>query len=301
MDWNLNDLPLFIAVAEHQSISKAALGANMQKSSVSRAITRLEARLAIRLFERNSRHLRLTSDGEYLYKQLKPLLERIEGVGNEVSSKGLVGELNLAVTLAFSREVMASNLANFVERYPDIRLRVRTMSHTPNLFEDKLDLAIQLGPLAPSGFYAKRLANIQLCWMCSPDYLGEHPELLDVDWEELQRHVRYYHDQENYPSSFCLISAGGIEYPVVFPMASELEDVLMVRDTVVNGAGVSLLPDIYCRRLLAEKRLVRIAAELKVTPEVDIYAVYPSKASLSPRLKAMLSFMDEITQKYLTE
>ncbi|ROS01776.1 LysR family transcriptional regulator for bpeEF and oprC [Sinobacterium caligoides] len=299
MDWNLNDLPLFVAVAEQQSISQAALRLNMQKSSVSRAMTRLEDRLGRRLLERNSRHLRLTTDGQQLYQQLQPLLASIDAVGAELGQQALSGELHLAVTLAFSREVMAPRLADFSARYPDIRLRLSVMAQTPKLFEDKLDLAIQLGPLAPSGFYAKRLAHIQLCWMCSTDYLAAHPQLAHGDWPELQQHVQFYHDQQNYPSSFRLQTAEGEERPVTFPQANQLEDVLMVRDAVAMGAGVGLLPDIYCQPLVATGQLTQIAPQLVVSPDVDIYAVYASKAALSPRLRAMLTFMEEITQQYL--
>ncbi|QUM90042.1 LysR family transcriptional regulator [Moritella sp. 36] len=301
MNWNLNDLPLFIAVAETSSFSKAAVRLNIQKSSVSRAIARLEERLNVKLLERNNRYLRLTSDGAQLYQQLKPLLEQVNLAGDEFYQKGLAGELNIAVTLAFSREVMAPHLNDFVTRFPDIRLNMKSTTRILNLYEDKLDLAIQLGPLAPSGFYAQHLADIELCWMSSPAYLSANPELVNSSWLEIQKHVRYYHSQENYPANFCLFAPDGNEYPVTFPMANQLEDVLMVRDSVVAGAGISLLPDIYCRQLVKEKKLIRIAPEIKVSPNVTIYAVYASKKSSSPRLKTMLSFMNEITTNYLND
>lgn len=299
MNWNLNDLPLFIAVAESNSFSKAAVRLNIQKSSVSRAIVRLEDRLDVKLLERNNRYLRLTSDGALLYQQLKPLLEQVDLAGDGLCQKGLAGELNIAVTLAFSREVMAPYLNDFVTRFPDIRLNMKSTTRAFNLYEDKLDLAIQLGPLAPSGFYAQHLADIELCWMSSPAYLSAYPELTTSSWFEIQKHVRYYHSQENYPANFCLSTPDGNEYPVLFPMANQLEDVLMVRDSVVAGAGISLLPNIYCRKLIKEEKLIQISPEIKVSPNVAIYAVYASKKSSSPRLKTMLSFMNEITTKYL--
>lgn len=299
MNWNLNDLPLFIAVAESHSFSKAALRLNIQKSSVSRAITRLEERLNMKLLERNSRYLRLTSEGVQLYTQLKPLIAQVNLAGEELSQRGTVGELNIAVTLAFSREVITPHLNDFVTRFPDIRLNMKSTTQTLNLYEDKLDLAIQLGPLAPSGFYAQHLADIELCWMTSPVYLAAYPALENASWLEIHKHVRYYHTQENYPTNFCSSTPDGNEYPVTFPIANQLEDVLMVRDAVVAGAGVSLLPDIYCRQLVKEDKLIRISPTLKVSPNVAIYAVYTSKKSTSPRLKIMLGFMNEITARYL--
>ncbi|MCD2486675.1 LysR family transcriptional regulator, partial [Staphylococcus aureus] len=73
----LDDLNLFVAVAEAASFTAAAGRLGMPKSSVSRAVTRLEAALGNRLFERSTRHLRLTEAGEQLWAQSAPLLQRL--------------------------------------------------------------------------------------------------------------------------------------------------------------------------------------------------------------------------------
>ena len=71
MDWNLNDLPIFITVQTLGKCQKQREDCT-QKSSVSRAISRLEDSFNTTLMERNSRHLKLTSDGEKLYQQVQP-------------------------------------------------------------------------------------------------------------------------------------------------------------------------------------------------------------------------------------
>lgn len=300
MNWNLNDLPIFIAIAETGSISKAAIKLGIQKSSVSRSLARLEDVLDIRLLERNSRFLKLTSDGEQLYNQLTPLLDNIDRVGNEVASQSLVGEINIATTFALSREVFAPKLHLFTQRYPDIQLRMRIVSHRPNLLEEKLDLAIQLGDLKPSGFYAKPLAQLKLLWFCTPEYLAKNPALQNPNSEMLQEHVAFYHVQENFPATLYMTEEDNIQRPIAFHKANQLEDVLLIRDMIANGYGVTLLPEIYCRPLCEQGKLVQIAQNIKVTPDVKIYAVYASKTSQSPRLKAILHFMEELTQQYFS-
>ena len=290
MNWNLNDLPLFITLAESKSLSHAATRLNMQTSSVSRALTRLEEKLSVRLIDRNNRHIRLTSEGIKLAEQLKPLLLAIDNAGKAINEQHLDGELNLALTHAFSREVISPALAEFSTEYPDIRLNIRTNSQTPKLFEDKLDVAIQLGTLAPSGYYAKRLATIKLVFCCSPTYLGQHPELTNADWATLQSHIRFYHAQDNYPQYFSVVDKNGKEYQITFPNASQLEDVLMIREAVMNGRGVALLPDIYCENLIEKNKLTEVLPKLVVTPNVKLCAIYSSKASQSPRINAWLSF-----------
>ena len=75
----------------------------------------------------------------------------------------------------------------------------------------------------------------------------------------------------------------------------------MVRDLVASGNGVSLLPDIYCRQLCREGKLIQIAQEISVFPKVAISAVYACKMTQSPRLKAVIQFMEEISQKYIRQ
>lgn len=298
MKWNLNDLPVFVAVMESQGITAAAQKLGLQKSSVSRAITRLETALALRLLERNSRHIRPTAEGQALYAQLKPTLTQLDGIAHTLTCCHLKGELNIALTLAFSREIFSPFIASFTKRHPDITLNIRTLANRLSLFDDQLDLAIQLGSLAPSGFYARRLHQITLCWMISPDYLQQHPELVDAPLTELIKHVRFCHDQDNYPERFYVLDSEGKELDITFPKASKLEDVLMVREAVKQGAGVALLPDIYCQRYIERGDLIRVSPSIAVIPAVEMYAVYPSCSSMSPRLKTMLAFLDEIIANY---
>ncbi|RSD30275.1 LysR family transcriptional regulator [Vibrio pectenicida] len=301
MDWNLNDLPIFITVADTRGMTKAARRLGIQKSSVSRAISRLEDSFNTTLMERNSRHLKLTSDGEKLYQHVQPLVQSLLHVKQQMPSQILRGSLNLATTLAFSREILSPNLASFTERYPEIRLSIRSMSNKASLLKDNFDLTIQLGDLAPSGFYAKTLVTVTLLWFCSPDYLHAHPELKQATPDTLLQHVNFYHDQENNQPELYMNGLDGIKQKVVFPHANQIDDVLMVRDLVASGNGVSLLPDIYCRQLCREGKLIQIAPEISVFPKVAISAVYASKMTQSPRLKAMIQFMEEISQEYIRQ
>ncbi|WP_275435929.1 LysR family transcriptional regulator [Vibrio sp. Of14-4] len=301
MNWNLNDLPVFIAVVRSGGMSKAAGQLGIQKSSVSRAISRLEESLEIKLIERNTRHLKLTSDGQQFFNQVEPLVKNLNHIKQQVYSQSLKGPLSIATTFAFSREILSPKLTTFTERYPEIRLSIRSMSNKARLLEDNFDLAIQLGDLAPSGFYAKTLVTVTLLWFCAPDYLHANPELKQSTPDTLLPHVNFYHDQENNQPELYMNGLDGIKQKVVFPHANQLDDVLMVRDLVASGNGVSLLPDIYCRQLCREGKLIQIAQEISVFPKVAISAVYASKMTQSPRLKAVIQFMEEISQEYIRQ
>ncbi|WP_434642032.1 LysR family transcriptional regulator [Klebsiella sp. I138] len=299
MDWNLNDLPVFVAVVENQGITLAAQKLGMQKSSVSRALTRLETTLGFLLLERNSRHIRPTVEGKKLYEQLKPTLGKLEDIAHSLNHRELDGEFKLALTLAFSREIFSPCAAEFSERHPKIVLNIRTIAQELSIFDDDLDLIIQLGSLIPSGFYARHLCKVKLQWMTSPSYYRNNPGLAHSNINDLANHVRFFHSQNNYPEKFYIKHSSGELTEIRFPSANVLEDVLMVREAVEHGAGVTLLPDIYCMRPVAEKKLVMISPMLEVTPDVSIYAVYPGRSNMSPRLNIILNFLEEITSKYI--
>ena len=143
MKWNINDIPVFVAVAEYAGISLAARKLGMPKSSVSRAITRLEAALGLSLFDRNTRNLRLTDEGQVFLSHASLIVEQAEAASAALAGiqKRPSGNLTVAVPMAFSREIIGGRLAEFSAAYPDIKLDIRVVGHPVNLMSDHIYLS----------------------------------------------------------------------------------------------------------------------------------------------------------------
>ena len=133
MNWNIDHLPIFVAVAEVGGISAAARRLGEPKSTISRAIARLEEDIGLQFFVRGPRSLRLTHDGSQFYHHAVRILEQVEAANAELAglSETPRGMLTVALPMAFAREIVGPHLARFQAEYPDIRLDLRIGSGQP--------------------------------------------------------------------------------------------------------------------------------------------------------------------------
>ena len=152
MKWDINDLPIFLAVTQVKGIRAAAEKLGMPKSTVSRTISRLEEQLDIRLFDRNTRQFRLTDEGAVFLNFAETIVDQAKQA--DAAMAGIrhlpTGQLKISMPMAFSREVIGGRLAEFHKRFPDITLELQVTSHAMNLFQEDLDVAFVVEPVESS-------------------------------------------------------------------------------------------------------------------------------------------------------
>ncbi|WLD58454.1 LysR family transcriptional regulator [Salinispirillum sp. LH 10-3-1] len=299
MKWNIADLPIFAAVVEHQGISSAARALRMPKSSVSRFVQRLEDDLQVRLLDRNSRHVHTTAEGEVFYKHCKLILEQVEaadahmnGITNQPN-----GLLTVSLPMAFSREIVAGHLHRFRNAYPDVELNIQITPNQVNLLGDHIDVAVQVGELPDSDLIAITLFETPLVWVASPAFLKTiaFPRSL----EELTENV--YICEQRYHNKPLTVRHGDQRHALNVGGEIETTDPIMVRDTVIAGAGIALLPYIYVRDQIAQGKLRQVGHDWAVEPLAKASAVYTSRRMLSARTRVFIDFLKTLTDEALAE
>lgn len=295
MKWNLDDLPVFLAVVEHAGISTAARVLRAPKSTVSAALTRLETGLGVRLLERSSRNLRLTTEGETFCRQAQMIVEQAREADAVIA--GLVatpsGRLIVALPPAFSQDFVAPRLMAFRARYPALELEIIVTSHGESLVRDTVDLAVVVGPLKNSQLVSRTLLEPELIWVASPRWLRSHKPGDGLDAVRAQVHicetryaVRRLAVQIDGEKAHLDLSRGVIK----------VNNPLVVRRVVAEGGGVSLLPRPYCDELLAQQQLVQVLRHIRFAQAGSrLTAVYSSRRLQSPRVRAFLDFLAEMT------
>lgn len=172
------DMQLFAAMAGQPSLASAARRACVSGPTLVRAIARLEARLHLTLLQRSTQGVSLTDAGSAYLADCLQLLASVDAA--EASAKGAhvqaQGNLRVFLPLLFSRYLMAPVLADYLERYPDMRVVARYHDYDPNLHEEGLDVAILLGELPSSSLIARPLGQVRQLLCASPDYLATHGE-----------------------------------------------------------------------------------------------------------------------------
>lgn len=289
----LKDLPAFYWTAKLLNMSLAAEKLDMTKATVSKAVSRLEALYQVRLMERNSRNIRLTPEGQTLLEYA----DRVLQITNEAThaltgmQQQPQGTVNLAVPLAFSREVIAPNLARFRVAFPDIQLKIQTSHHPMDVLRDEVDIAVLVGSIENSDLIAKTLYPSRLKWVVSPAYLRKAGAIQTP--EELERHIQFC--ETRYHKNKFKVLKNGLSHTLNLADKSSCNDPIVIREAVLSGCGVSMLPDQYCNKLIRIGDLIEICNDIIPNEEAaELKIVYPSRLYRSKRVRAVTEFIESL-------
>jgi DNA-binding transcriptional LysR family regulator len=285
---DLTDLRAFAHIAELGSVSGAARALRSPKSSVSRALARLEQAVGVVLVERSTRHLRLTDAGLLLHRHARRILDDVGEAENAIS--GLIGlprgDLRVSVPFTFAAGPLAPMLPGFMKQYPEVRVVLNVDNRPIDLLIDQIDVAIRIGPLRDSELIVRRLASFEL-WPCaSPAYLAERGTPRAV--KDLRSHSLIAHADRR--ESWRFRTAAGALREHGFEPASVVPEPAVLKTMLIGGAGIGLLPDFHAADALADGTLVRVLPN-HTGDSVDAHALYPSHRSLSAKVRVFIDTM----------
>ncbi len=283
--FELSDLRAFARIADLGSISGAARALRMPKSSVSRALVRLETAIGAVLVERSTRHLRLTDAGLLLQRHARRILDDVGEAENAIG--GLVGQprgdLRISVPFTFATGPLARALPDFLARYPEVRVLLTIDNRIVDLLGEEYDVAIRIGPLPDSQLIARRLTTFEL-WLCaSPAYLQRHPPIGKPADLAAHRIVGHRSVAEDWP--FDSPAAGQQQVKVTSQVVAPEPDV--IRTLLLADAGIGILPDFHAAAAVDSGALARVLPDHRHR-SVDVHALYPSHRSLSAKVRVFI-------------
>ncbi|PTD96882.1 LysR family transcriptional regulator [Pseudothauera lacus] len=285
----LQQMQTFVAVAEAGSFAAAAEQLGSSRPAVSRQIAELERRLDVRLLHRTTRRLSLSAEGEVFLARCKRLLGDLDEAEAEITVRSgqAIGLLRVNAPVSFGIARLAPLWGRFQARHPRVELDITLSDRIVDLVEEGYDLAIRISRLPDSTMICRRLSSTRLLLCASPAYLARagtptHPG-------ELAAHATLAY------SYF----AGGDEWPFHGPdgpISARVRPTLRSNngDTCVAGAlqhqGIVLQPDFLVDEHLASGQLVELMPAYR-SLELGIYAVYPSRKHLTPKLRLLIDHL----------
>ncbi|WP_159737232.1 LysR family transcriptional regulator [Vibrio atypicus] len=277
----------FVGVAETQSFTAAAKKLDTSVAQISRRVSALEERLAVKLFNRTTRKVSLTEAGQLYYQQCKHLVEGLELAELAVTQmqstpKGL---LKVTAPVTYGEQHLAPLLHQFLEIHPQVDLDLMLTNQKLDLIEMGVDVAIRLGRLQDSSLIAKRLSTRQLYVCASPKYLERYGEPHTLS--ELSKHeclvgsVDYWRFRDAKGEKSLRVS-GRIHCNSGFALL----------DAAKRGLGLVQLPDDYVQTALDSGELVEVLSDYRDERE-GIWALYPQNRNLSPKVRLLIDFLAE--------
>ncbi|VWC36084.1 LysR family transcriptional regulator [Burkholderia lata] len=288
---DLNQLLVFVRVAQAGSLSEAARRLDLPKSTVSRKISDLEERVGERLIQRTTRKLSLTDAGRVLFERVAPALSDIEDAESAVTGmRGTPrGVLRVAAPMSFRK--LGPIVAEYLVRHPDVAVEMVCSDHRVDLVEGRFDVAIRAGALVDSTLVARNLKSAKFMLVVAPEYSERHG--VPNTPAELTNHACVVFGGGVTPSVWTLESRGRRVEIRVTPRLT-VNSMEIAREAALAGVGIARLPESFCADDVREKRLTHLLVDWSFT-EIPVYALYPTRRHLSPKVVA---FVDLLAERY---
>ncbi|WP_181298891.1 LysR substrate-binding domain-containing protein [Pseudomonas sp. Q2-TVG4-2] len=291
MKTTLDELQAFTAVIDTGSITSAAVQLGQTASGISRALSRLEAKLATTLLRRTTRRLELTEEGSAFLIQARRILDAVEEAEEQMSRRQQhpAGRLRVNASAPFMLHVLVPLIGGFRERYPDIELELHSSDQIIDLLEHRTDLALRHGPLRDSTLHARPLGRSRLRAVASPDYLVRRGAPQQV--EELAAHSLIGFTQPESLNQWPLRHPLGETWPIVPSLWASSGET--VRHLALAGEGIACLSDFMTARDRAEGALVEVLPEANTNVLQPIHAVYYRNTALAARITCFLDYLND--------
>ncbi|WP_248324125.1 MULTISPECIES: LysR family transcriptional regulator [unclassified Caballeronia] len=283
---DLNDIAVFVRVAQFESFSRAARALGMPVSTVSRKVTALEERLGVTLLQRTTRRLSLTSQGRAYFDQCSEPLGHLYDAERVITQaqKKPEGVLRISGPVMLEQEPFYAFLSAFLNNYPQIRVDLYFTNAFIDLIAENVDVAIRFGELQDSSLVAQRVGRSVRHLVASSDYGRNH--VLPSRPDELSQHPCVLINARNNETEWQLISGRkAAKVHVSGPVAAR--DFHIVHAFALRGHGIALLPSSYCDPHIASGELVRVLPDW-ASPDLSVHAVYPTRRFMPSKLKAFL-------------
>ncbi len=298
MSVKFEDLEIFVAIVEANSISRAADNLGVPKSRVSRHLKELEEELGERLLDRTTRRIRLTEAGERFYQGSLQVLDNLEALRTEVirDESKIDGRLSVFAPVEFMSQVLDAHLGEFSRRYPALELEFLSGAARPDLLHDRLDVIIHPDAPEDSSFVAQQLCRGRTDYYASPAYLTEqgqpqHPSEL------------YHHSciaelsQSRQPRPWLYRDQREVREVRILPRY-RCDSIATVCSLARQGLGVAMLPVFYGAESVADGTLVQLF-DGKYEVAHEIYAIYSSRRLKPRKLEVFLDFLKEVLPEEL--
>ncbi|WAT01087.1 LysR family transcriptional regulator [Rouxiella chamberiensis] len=286
---NINGMLAFVRAAQLQSFTAAGERLGISASAVGKSVARLEARLNVRLFNRSTRRISLTDEGQLFFERCQRIVAQMEEAENELSRLSSTPRGKLRVSLPhIGYRMLLPYLPEFMQRYPEVELELDFTDRLVDIIAEGVDVAIRSGDLVDSEMMSRILGTFRFVIVASPDYLSRHPA--PERPEDLQQHVclRYRFLKNGQLQTWDFADARPREIPASLTF-NNLEGLLQAS---VRGMGLTYAPKFLVKEYLHSGELVSVLDDY-ITDAGKFSLVWPSSRHLLPKIRVFIDFMTE--------
>jgi DNA-binding transcriptional LysR family regulator len=281
---------IFAKVAEAGSFARAASELSLSQATVSKAVSRLEARMKTTLFHRTSRRISLTESGQAALERAARIVAEGEAVEAEVTeqSESLRGPIRLAAPMSFGISHLAPALPDFMARYPDVTLDLSFSDEMVDLVAQRCDLALRISSLEDSSLLARRLCAVRILLVGAPAYFEKHGRPHHPRDLVQHRALQYAHTQTAVTWRFRHAQQG--DFSLAAPARMRVNNAEALAPALRAGLGLAMQPEFLVWQDL-QSGAVQTVMEDWFVPPIALHVVTPPGRARPARVQALIDYL----------
>jgi LysR family transcriptional regulator, regulator for bpeEF and oprC len=287
--WTPAQLAMLAKVVDLNGFSAAARALGVPKAAVSRAVADLEKTLGLRVLERTTRRIALTSAGRLVYPHARRVGEESDAARSAIAKLKTpeARPLRVVADPVYGRVLLSPLVPRFLEAFAHVPLEVALDAQ--QLADGAWDVAIRTRPPADAGLTQRMLGAPPALLCATPAYLQQRGTPGRPD--DLRTHDVLTPEVSGQPEYRLQLARGAqrAEVPLVPKLA--VDDPAVLHAATAAGLGVGLLPEFLCRQGLATGRLKAVLPEWTLPPADALYALYPATLESDPRVQQFVDFL----------
>lgn len=287
---SLTSILSFVKTAESLSFVSAARAIGISATAVGKNVARLEASLNVRLFQRSTRKVSLTVEGEMFYERCRKILDDLQDAEAMLSHSVQAPRGRLRVSLpTIGYRFLLPMMPDFRKAYPEVELELDFNDQLVDLINDGFDVVIRSGDLADSRLMSRRLGPFRFVLCAAPGYLerkGRPEKLLDL---ELHDCLRYRFVTTGKIMDWTLTSDPEITQ-LRLNSSLTLNNMEAMLTTTIDGHAIAYMPDFLVKEALAVGDIETLL-DAHTKDQGFFWALWPSSRHLSPKIRVFVDFI----------
>lgn len=287
-----SEIGVFVRVVDQRSFTLAARTMGLTASGVSRAITRLEGRLGVRLLERSTRSVGLTAEGAVYYERCTRILRELADADGAVAGTRSAprGRLRVDAPSMFGSHVLGPAIGRFLAAYPELSVDLSLRDHVIDPIAEGIDVVLRMTRLRESELVHKHLGTLRFVIAGAPEYFKRRGRPASV--EDLRKHETLGFLVGSTPVPWKLRDGtGDLALPPTGRFCSN--GIGAILEAARAGQGIAQAFELIVRDDLARGTLETVLGP-ELQQEVPVVALYTREKAQLPKVRAFLTFMIEL-------
>ncbi|WP_143873686.1 LysR family transcriptional regulator [Catenovulum sediminis] len=286
----LDGMRAVIAVVETGSFTAASERLAISKALVSKYIGEIEANLGVRLFNRTTRRISLTSTGQNYYAHAQQMLEMYATMMDDVSKEqsSPKGVLRISAPVTFADVKLSPVIGKFLSQYPELAVELIATNRAIDMVEEGIDVRIRLGAVEDSNLIAKRINQCPLIVCASGNYLKKFGTPKTPT--ELTQHTCLVDRNLSIGDQWPFTDNNGVQHKVKVNYRFSSNSPRALAEMAAADGGIALITQNVTDDFITSGKLVRLFGDYTVA-EFGLYLLYPHRKYVSRKLRCFIEFM----------